>query len=394
MQEREGIMISDEDAILYDKYIEEAAYYDRLQYVFKIKLNSLYGALTNLYFRFYDLRMGESTTGTGRAILRHQCRKVSEITDGKYDIDIPMYTTVKEAEEAGHPAEMALYGPKFNGSFQSESVIYGDTDSTYFLTHAKNKEEAVVIADAIAQQVNDSYQQFMRDKFLCTTGFDNIIACGREIVSDHGIFVGKKLYILHLVDVEGKSVDKMKVMGLSIKKTTLPAHVSSRIEGFVERLLKGEDWKDISHSIVDYKDELRGTEDWMEIGLPKGVNGVEEYTKEYSIYGEGTRIPGHIAAAIHYNILLKQYDDKVSMPITSGMKIKVFYLKGNYGKFKSVAIPTDVEVLPEWFKNDFKIDFDAHIERLVDKPLDNIIKAIGFGVPTKQSLLVDSFLIF
>jgi DNA polymerase elongation subunit (family B) len=43
---------------------ELSGYYDRLQYVYKIKLNSLYGALTNLYFRFYDLRMGESTTGS------------------------------------------------------------------------------------------------------------------------------------------------------------------------------------------------------------------------------------------------------------------------------------------------------------------------------------------
>jgi DNA polymerase elongation subunit (family B) len=373
---------------------ETSAYYDRLQYVFKIKLNSLYGALTNLYFRFYDLRMGESTTGTGRAILRHQCRKVSEIVDGKYDVDFPMYTTVKEALEKGHPAEVALYGPVFNGQFQSESVIYGDTDSTYFLTHAETKEQSIIIADEIAAQVNASYKQFMKDKFLCTGEFDDIIKCGREVVADHGIFVGKKLYILHLVDVEGKAVDKMKVMGLSIKKTTLPAAVSSRIEGFVERLLKGEDWKDISHSIINYKDELRGSANIMDIGLPKGVNGVEEYTREYAIYGESTKMSGHGAAAVFYNMLLDQYNDKTSPKIMSGMKIKVFYVKGNYGKFKSVAIPTDINVVPQWFLDNFRIDYDAHILRLIDRPLDNILKAIDKPVPTKQSMLVDSFLIF
>lgn len=37
---REGIEISDEDAALYDKYKAEEEYYDRLQYVYKIKLNS------------------------------------------------------------------------------------------------------------------------------------------------------------------------------------------------------------------------------------------------------------------------------------------------------------------------------------------------------------------
>jgi DNA polymerase elongation subunit (family B) len=375
---------------------ELVGYYDRLQYVFKIKLNSLYGALTNQFFRFYDLRMGESTTGTGRMILKHQCRKVGEILDGNYDFDIPMYETVKEALKAGHTADVALYGPKFNGKFQSDSVVYGDTDSCYFKTHATNKEDAIRIADAVADQVNASYQEFMQRTFLCTNGFDDVIKCGREIVSDRGIYVGKKLYILHLVDLDGKPVDKMKVMGLSIKKTTIPRAVSDRLESFIARLLAGDDLLAVSQAIVDYKDELRNPENIMDIGLPKGVNGVEDYTKDFEIYGDGARLPGHVAASIYYNIQRGEYEDKQSMAIMSGMKIKVFYLKNRSkkDKFKSIAIPTDVEVVPEWFTENFRVDFDAHIQRLVDKPLDNILKAINMPVPTKQSMLVDSLVVW
>lgn len=40
MVKREGIMISDEDAQQYDKLKEQATYYDKLQYVYKIKMNS------------------------------------------------------------------------------------------------------------------------------------------------------------------------------------------------------------------------------------------------------------------------------------------------------------------------------------------------------------------
>jgi len=173
---------------------EMVGFYDRLQYVYKIKLNSLYGALSNLYFRFYDLRMGESTTGTGRMILRHQCSKVNELLTGEYD-------------------------------YLGDEVIYGDTDSTYFKTFADDHKSAVKIADAVAASVNSDYQRFMQQTFLCTPGFDNIIKAGREIVSDRGIFVEKKRYILHIVDLEGKTVDKMKVMGLDTKKTTIPKHV-------------------------------------------------------------------------------------------------------------------------------------------------------------------------
>lgn len=383
-----------------------AGYYDRLQYVYKIKLNSLYGALTNLYFRFYDLRMGESTTGTGRVILKHQCRTVAKTLEDTYDCDFPLYLNVKDAIEGGFDLDEArevalhssiidgkVYSTKFEGKLQSDSVIYGDTDSTYFKTYADNVEDAIKIADAIAQAVNDSYPEFMRETFLCTPGYDNIIKAGREIVSDRGIFVEKKRYILHLVDLDGKTVDKMKVMGLDTKKTTLPAEVSAKLNGFIERFLKGESWDSVSELIVTYKDELIQAGP-MEIGLPKGIKGIEEYAAKYEEDADA-RLPGHVAAAIHYNLKLKEYNDKASLVIRSGMKIKVFYLIGKQdGKFKSIALPTDLEVVPKWFLDNFRIDRDAHIERLVDNPLSNILKAIGKEPPSRQSLLVDSLLVF
>lgn len=340
-----------------------ASYYDRLQYVYKIKLNSLYGALTNQYFRFYDLRMGESTTGTGRGILRHQCAKVNELMTGEYD----------------------AFG---------EAIIYGDTDSTYFETWAENEEEAIQIADMVAARVNSSYQRFMQKTFLCQPGFDSLIEAEREIVASRGIFVEKKRYILRVIDKDGKKVDYLKVMGLDTKKTTLPAHVSTVLNNFVGRLLKGEAWEDIAQDIVAYKDELRSSPDISVIGLPKGVQKVEDYTQRLKLHGDGANLPGHVAASIHYNQCLDRYGDHESLRIISGMKIKVFYLTKKVGRFKSIALPTDAEFIPQWFLDNFKIDKDAHIERLVDNPLNNIIKAIGKDVPSKQSLMVDSLLDF
>lgn len=378
--------------------LDKAGYYDRLQYVYKIKLNSLYGALTNLYFRFYDLRMGESTTGTGRMILKHQCRKTNEALGGRYDVDFPLYEDVKAAMESGYTEDeanqIALHGATFKGYHQTKNVIYGDTDSTYFLTNARNQEEAIEIADAIADIVNASYPEFMRETFLCTVGYDNIIKAGREIVSDRGIFVEKKRYILHLVDLDGKPVDKMKVMGLDTKKTTLPVHVSKKLNGFIERFLKGETWESVSVSIVEYKDVLLNADDITMIGLPKGVKGLEDYTTKYEEEGAKARLPGHVAASIHYNLSLKKFGDKFSQPISSGMKIQVYYLLGDHGKFKSIALPVDADFVPKWFFENFNVDKKAHIERLVDNPLGNILKAIGKEPPSKQSLFVDSLFDF
>jgi len=197
---------------------------------------------------------------------------------------------------------------------------------------------------------------------------------------DKGIFVEKKRYIIHLIDLDGKPVDKMKVMGLDTKKTTLPVEVSKQLNKFIERFLKGEEWSEVAHSVVAYKQQLMNASDITTIGLPKGVNNIEMYTTNLAADPKA-RLPGHVAAAIYYNQKLEEYNDKVSPRIISGMKIKVFY-------------PTDLEVVPNWFTTEFVVDKDAHILRLVDRPLDNIIKAIGKVTPTRRSLLADSLLVY
>ncbi len=374
----------------YVAHSRAAEYFDRMQYIFKIKLNSLYGALSNLYFRFYDLENAESVTATGRRVIKHQCRRVSEVLDGNYEVEFPLYATIADAQERGHPPSVALVGPVFNGAFQSESVIYGDTDSTYFATGASNSADAIFVADSVAELVNASYKDFMKSAFLCTPGFDSKISCEREIVSDRGIFVDKKRYILHLIDKDGHAVDDMKIMGLDTKKTTIPTAIADVLNGFIEQLLKGESWECVADQIVDYKDIILNTPDILSIGLPKGITNIEKYTKEYEIGGDTVNLPGHVAAAIFYNKCLKDFQDTDSPPITSGMKIKVFYLNRTYGRFKSIAIPTDTIVPPKWFTEEFIVDRSAHVERLVDNPLSNILKAINKSTPTRQSIFMDS----
>jgi len=291
--------------------------------------------------------------------------------------------------------------------FYANDLLVHNTDSSYFKTHTENERDAVLVADRVGGLVNSSFPEYMRNTFLCAPDFSNIISTSREVVSDRGIFVDKKRYVLHIVDDEGKKTDKLKVMGLDTKKTTLPKVISTQLNKFIERFLKGEDWNVIAEDIVAYKDELLQNE-VLAIGLPKGVKKVEYYLQQLQLYGSAVRLPGHVAASIFYNQCLEENHDKVSPPITSGMKIKVYYLKGqhcrSYGvnksvhvrKFKSIALPTDIEVVPDWFTNHFvpQLDYDAQILRLVDKPLDNILKAIQKEPPTKQSLFVDSFIEF
>lgn len=361
-------------------------YYDKLQYTYKIKLNAFYGAMNNKFFRFFDLRLGESTTGTGRMILLHQCAKVCELLSESGEYAQPDVHTIEIDKATGKEKEHFGYSDKW-------PVVYGDTDSTYFDTYADSPEEAILVADAVGEKVNESFPAFMRDTFLATKGYYDKIKCARENVSDRGIFVDKKMYILHIIDSEGDKVDKMKVMGLKTKKTTVPKEIAVKLNSFIEAFLKGKDWAEIEQEIVDYKDEMEQVEDIMRIGLPTGIKRLEPYQTDYQLDPE-THLPGHIAAAVFYNKCLKDYDDHESMKIMPGMKIKVFNLTRKHGRFNSIAIPVDIEQVPAWFLKDFEVNRKLHIKKLVDLSLENILRAIGKVPPTKQKLLADDMLGF
>ena len=127
---------------------KDIAFWDKRQLVKKINLNSLYGAILNPGCRFFDARIGQSTTLTGRQIVKHMNAKINELVAGEYN-------------------------------HVGQSNIYADTDSAYFSIWpiikdsvergdmTWNKEACVELYDAIADQVNDSFPAFMEQNFHC-----------------------------------------------------------------------------------------------------------------------------------------------------------------------------------------------------------------------------------
>jgi len=82
------------------KIQEEFAFWDKRQLVKKINLNSLYGALLNPGSRFFDQRLGQSTTLTGRSIARHMAAQTNQVITGDYD----------------HVGESIIYGDSVAGN--------------------------------------------------------------------------------------------------------------------------------------------------------------------------------------------------------------------------------------------------------------------------------------
>lgn len=371
--EIDGITLSKEDTDLYLKYKQEYEYYDRLQYVFKILLNSTYGALGNIFFKFYDLRNAESTTRSGREILFHMVAKISELIDGEY-----LKPTIV-VDKKGR----VEFVPK------SPSIIAGDTDSTHFLTHSDSLEMAKKVCGAIEKKVNESFPDFVEHAFNSKY---NKIKAGLDFISSRGLYLNvKKYYALHLDHLDGHDVDKLKIMGLQIKKTTIPKVVGKKLTEFVEQLLRGEEWKTTANEIILYRDYIIEEADISEIGLPKGIKDVDRYTEMYNNKVEGVTITGHHMASIHYNNCLEKYNDIESPKIISGSKIRIYYLDEPMGDFKSIALPTDLKSPPKWFEEHFipRIDRKEQASKLIDSAMKGILDAIDLIVPTRKSMLYD-----
>ncbi len=149
---------------------EDREYWDKRQLVRKILLNSAYGALLNEHCRFYDKRIGQSVTLSGRQIVKHMMSTINETVEGVY-------------------------------SHEGNAIVYGDTDSCYFTAYPTlkpqiesgalewNKETCIGLYDGIADNANDSFPQFMEKAFHAPRKNGEIIKAGRELIGDRAIFI-------------------------------------------------------------------------------------------------------------------------------------------------------------------------------------------------------------
>jgi DNA polymerase elongation subunit (family B) len=349
-----------------DKIQEE--YWDKRQLVKKINLNSLYGAILNPGCRFFDKRIGQSTTLTGRQIAKHMAGKVNEIITGE-------------------------------NSHTGKAIIYGDTDSCYFSAYKTlkkeidskqipwTKESVVQLYDQIGEEVNQTFPQFMLDAFHCPKTRGEVIKAGREIVAIKGLFITKKRYAVLYYDKEGKRTDvegkpgKIKAMGLDLKRSDTPEFIQNFLSDVLEKVLIGTTEQEVLDFITDFRTSFKVRPGW-EKGSPKRANNISAYRGKEEKAGK-TNMPGHVRASLNWNTLKRMFDDKYSMSITDGAKVIVCKLKENPLGFTSVAYPVDELRLPQWFK-DLPFNHEEMEQAIIDNKLDNLIGVLNWDIRSTE----------
>jgi DNA polymerase elongation subunit (family B) len=343
---------------------EDEEYWDKRQLVKKINLNSLYGAILNPGCRFFDKRIGQSTTLTGRAIARHMDAYVNECITGEYD----------------HTGAAIIYGDTDSCYFSAWSAVRDDVDAGRMTW---SKETAVTLYDSIADQVNESFPGFMEQAFHCPRDMGSVIRGGRELVASRGLFITKKRYAVMFYDKEGKRYDtngkpgKVKAMGLDLKRSDTPRVIQDFLSELLSDVLQGGDRDTVIEKIREFKYAFSERPGW-EKGSPKRVNNLTQYAKKEEREGRAN-MPGHVRAAMNWNTMRRMNGDNYSMQIVDGMKTIVCKLKSNALGWTSIGYPTDELHLPQWFR---ELPFDdAEMEAtVVDQKIDNLLAVLAWDL--------------
>jgi DNA polymerase elongation subunit (family B) len=168
-----------------------------------------------------------------------------------------------------------------------------------------SKETAIALYDSIAEQVNESFPGFMEQAFHCPREMGALIAAGRELVADRGLFITKKRYAVNIIDLEGKRLDvdgkkgKTKAMGLDLKRSDTPKVIQDFLLELLNSTLHGTTREVMIDRIRTFKYEFMERPGW-EKGSPKRVNNLTKYAAEEARLGKAN-MPGHVRAAMNWN---------------------------------------------------------------------------------------------
>ena len=344
------------------KYLGLISSLNSKQMAAKILMNSLYGAMGNVYFRYYDIRIAEGITMTGQLIIRSVAKKLNEFVNSEC---------------------------KTNGIDYS---FYADTDSTYITLGNLDKETLknetrLQTVDRLDNYCTTSIEPVINECCEDLSRYLNVytpkISFKREVIADRGIWIAKKRYALNVYNAEGVTYDppKLKILGMEIVRSSTPAPVRVALKEAVSiALTKDESTLKAYVQDLEKKWHKLNPED---IAFPRGINGLKEYSDSSSIFRKGT--PIHVRGALIYNHLIASKGlEKKYQPIQEGDKIKFLYLR-QPNPLGTHVITFNNGVPPEFNLHDY-IDYDTMFEKSFLEPLNSLLSCIGWQVKEQATL--------
>ena len=339
------------------RLLKDISKYNNIQMAKKISLNSAYGALGNVWFRYYDLLVAEAITTSGQLSIRWIERAVNQ-----YLNDL--------LKTSGH-----------------DYVIASDTDSIYvcfdslvskvFDKGTETKKIVKFLDDVARQKIEPFIEKSYQSLHEYVNSYEQKMEMSREVIADKGIWTAKKRYILNVWDNEGVQYKEaqLKIMGIEAVKSSTPAPCREKIKQGLKIIMNGTE-KEINTFIQDFRKEFLNLPP-EEIAYPRSVNGLSKFSDTSQLFAKGA--PIHCKGAILYNHLVKK--NKLSNKyeyIQEGDKIKFINLKQpNIYQCSSISFMTK---LPKELDLHKSVDYDVQFEKSFVEPLNFILQKINWLV--------------
>lgn len=325
------------------------------QMAIKILMNSLFGAIGNKWYRYFDLRVAEGITLTGQMVIKWCERAINAELNKILSTD-------------------------------DDYVIAIDTDSLYvnmkpFVDKYKPKDPVAFLDKAAREHFDPMFERSMQQLFEEHTCFENRMVMEREVIADRGVWVAKKRYILNVHNSEGVvfKEPKLKMMGIEAIKSSTPAVCRDAMKRMFRIIMNGTE-QDMQEAIADFKEEFFSL-DPTDLSAPRSVNNLDKFYDPKSVtrqlYNGSSKVavPMHVRAACVYNwnVQNKGLANKLEL-INDGDKVRLCFLK------KPNPMKSDIIAFPDYWPtelgmNDY-IDYERQFQKTFMEPLDFILNAI------------------
>ena len=355
------------DSVLKLEYQNQSKIYDNMQYTYKIFMNSIYGILGLPFSPIYDVDLAQSVTLTGQSINKG----VSDLIRSKFGDDC-IVAGDTDSQYVNIETLTHIYCKKFG------------KDTLQEFTRTETNEMLKEIDTFVEVDINTFSMNHMND--MCHTTKGHHIQYEREVLASESIFFKKKHYLMHLIDVDGKSVDKFKYMGIAVKKGELPQSIKTFLKDIYENTCINK-WgydeyvnylNDVYEKFTEFNFE--DISEWKGYGTEKESTGFLQ-TQKGSLA---------VVRGIHYhNDLLSEFKilDKYN-EIRVGAKVRCCYINPTNPYGIDVISYMDGE-LPEEFMEMFTIDYTKMFNKLVIRPLVGYVEAMNFMSYTPSNQMVE-----
>lgn len=347
----------------------EIARCNNMQMAKKVQLNSAYGALGNVYFRWYQRNLAEGITMSGQLSIRWMEKHINQYLNKLFKTEAEDYVIACDTDSMYIRLDRLVQNVFGDDQKDIDKVVK-------FLDNVCEKKLQPFIDNAFEEL--GQYMQVMAQKMVMK----------REAIANKGIWTGKKHYILNVYNNEGVqySEPKLKMQGIEAVRSSTPAACRKNIKKALE-VIMNEDEHSAIKFIKDFKAEFM-TLSFEDIAFPRSVKDMKKYQDSASIYRKST--PIHVKGSLIYNSLLKEHKLETKYPvIRDGDKIKFVYLKTpNPARDSVVSSPGE---LPKQLNLYPYIDYDTQFDKSFMEPIRSILDAVGWQIKEQRATLEHFF---